>query len=141
MYKIITIIRNLFCVMLISLVVVACGNRTKETGSSADTEVTKEKPASEAMVEGLPTVIDFYATWCGPCKAISPLFEMLRSEYSDRINFRSVDVDIQTDVAEKYNITAMPTFVFLDSEGNEINRIVGADRNALASAVESLATK
>lgn len=87
---------------------------------------------------GKPIVIDFYATWCGPCKRIEPLYEMLKSEYSDRIDFKSVDVDEDLEMTARYKIEAMPTFVILDKTGKEINRIVGADHEALSKAIDAL---
>lgn len=69
-------------------------------------------------------VIDFYATWCGPCKALAPMLEQLEKKYSGKIKFTRVDVDEQPDVAQKYNIEAMPTLVYLVN-GKEVNRTVG----------------
>lgn len=109
------------------------GTRQERDGAGSDSSVL----ASEGA--GMPTVIDFYATWCGPCKAIAPIFEMLKGEYSSKIKFVSVDVDQDVAMAGKYRIEAMPTFVFLDAEGNEIDRMVGADRQKLAEMVDRLA--
>ena len=106
---------------------------------SGTSKVSDDSAASVVYQQGLPTVIDFYATWCGPCKAISPFFEKLKGEYSDKVNFVSIDVDQDTETAMKYSVSAMPTFVFLDADGNEIKRIVGADPEGLSSAVEDLA--
>lgn len=89
----------------------------------------------------MPTVIDFYATWCGPCKNIAPLFNRLKGKYSSKINFVSVDVDQDVAMAEKFGIEAMPTFVFLDEDGNEIYRIVGADSAKLSEMVENFANQ
>jgi thioredoxin 1 len=57
-------------------------------------------------------VIDFFATWCGPCKMIAPQIEEMSNSMDDVV-FLKVDVDEAEDVAQEYNITAMPTFVFL----------------------------
>ena len=57
-------------------------------------------------------MIDFFATWCGPCKMIAPKLEQMDKDM-DNVVFLKVDVDEAEDVAQEYNISAMPTFVFL----------------------------
>jgi len=84
-----------------------------------------------------PTVIIVYADWCGPCKQIAPTFESLSTKYSKpkKISFCKVDVDSQGDVAQMYNVRAMPTFLILRN-GTVINTIQGANPPALIAAVE-----
>ncbi|ENN77622.1 thioredoxin-2 [Dendroctonus ponderosae] len=60
-------------------------------------------------------VIDFFATWCGPCKMISPKLEELANEYAD-IHILKVDVDECEELAMEYNISSMPTFVFIKNK-------------------------
>ena len=74
-------------------------------------------------------VIDFFATWCGPCKKIAPAFEKLAEVYPS-IVFLKVDVDESAELVDKYGISAMPTFVFL-KEGVVVKRIEGADLRAM----------
>ena len=92
----------------------------------------------DEVTEGIPTVIDFYATWCGPCRAISPLVETLKQNYKGKINFITIDVDLHPDKAMQYQVEAMPTFVFLNSKGVEVNRLVGADPDGLKAATAFL---
>lgn len=82
-------------------------------------------------------VTDFYADWCGPCKVIAPTFESLATKYAkpNRITFAKVDVDNNREVAQLYNIRAMPTFVILKN-GSVIDTIQGANPQALTAAVE-----
>lgn len=71
------------------------------------------------------SIVDFYATWCGPCKAISPIFDKLAEEIPE-VEFARVDVDKAEDVAMEYRVTAMPTFL-LFQDGEKVETIVGAD--------------
>jgi len=82
-------------------------------------------------------VIDFFATWCGPCKVIAPKFEELSKAYPS-IAFLKVDVDEAAELAEKFNIRAMPTFVFL-LNGNVVKTIEGADVRGIGEMLEKLA--
>lgn len=70
-------------------------------------------------------VVDFYATWCGPCKMISPMVEKFSEEYS-QADFYKVDVDAVPEAAQKYGVTAMPTFLYFKN-GTEITKVVGAN--------------
>ncbi|KAI0778733.1 thioredoxin-like protein [Trametes elegans] len=79
------------------------------------------------------SVIDFHATWCGPCHMIAPTYEALAKQYPN-VNFLKCDVDQAKDVAGRYRITAMPTFVFLKG-ASEVERVRGANKPALEAAV------
>lgn len=81
-------------------------------------------------------VIDFFATWCGPCKNIAPKFEELAKLYST-VTFLKVDVDESAELVDKFGITAMPTFVFLQN-GSVVKVIEGADIKGIAKTLESL---
>jgi thioredoxin 1 len=75
-------------------------------------------------------VIDFFATWCGPCKRIAPAFEDLADKYYPAITFLKVDVDQCPELVNVFDISAMPTFVFL-KDGKILKKIEGADMRAL----------
>ncbi|MFC1700329.1 thioredoxin [Patescibacteria group bacterium] len=70
-------------------------------------------------------LIDFYADWCGPCKVMGPIFEELEKEYKDNVTFEKVDVEAEQDMASKFGIMSIPTFVILKDE-KEIDRKTGA---------------
>ncbi|KAH7040082.1 thioredoxin-like protein [Microdochium trichocladiopsis] len=89
-------------------------------------------------------VVDFYADWCGPCKAIAPGYAALASQHSipGILAFAKVNVDHAQDVAARYRVTAMPTFMFF-KEGKQVAvngqaMIQGADPRSLSAAAEKL---
>ena len=75
--------------------------------------LTNENFDKEVMQSSKPVVIDIYATWCGPCQQIKPIFEKLSQELGDQYTFASLNVDEARDLAIKYGVTSIPTFVFL----------------------------
>ncbi|MCX6843092.1 MAG: thioredoxin domain-containing protein [candidate division WOR-3 bacterium] len=76
-------------------------------------------------VTNLPKLWDFWATWCPPCKQLKPTIEALEKEYEGKVEIKSIDVDQNKDLAQKFGVQAIPTLVFLDAKGNELSRIVG----------------
>lgn len=80
-------------------------------------------------------VLDFTATWCGPCKLISPVFDALSEEIStNEAVFLKVDVDVNEGTARKFEVFQMPTFVFV-KDGEVKGRLVGANPDKLREAV------
>lgn len=78
-----------------------------------------ESHPQEWVYEGKrPVVIDFYATWCGPCKMMSPIVEEVAETYAGKVDFYKVDIDTERELADVFGIQSIPTFLFVPVKGN-----------------------
>ena len=64
-----------------------------------------------------PAIVDFFATWCGPCKALSPVLDELAAEYGDKLTIYKVDVDQERELAGAFGIRSVPTLLFIPADG------------------------
>lgn len=94
---------------------------------------------TEHIICCVQVVVDFTATWCGPCRIISPVFVELSRRFPE-IFFLKVDVDELRDVAQEWAVEAMPTFIFI-KEGKAVDKVVGARKDELERKVTALATE
>ncbi|KAL2807563.1 thioredoxin-like protein [Aspergillus granulosus] len=92
----------------------------------------------KALVSSGPVVVDFFATWCGPCKAVAPVVGKLSETYPN-VRFIQVDVDKARSIAQEHQIRAMPTFV-LYKDGKALDkRVVGGNMKELEEGIKSIA--
>ena len=91
-------------------------------------EITHENFQSEIVDSGAPAVLDFYATWCGPCKTIAPIVEQLATDYAAKgVKVGKVDIDVAGELAAQFSIQGVPTLVFFKN-GKKVDQLVGAQR-------------
>jgi thioredoxin 1 len=73
----------------------------------------------------LPVLVDFWAEWCGPCKAIAPILEEIADEHGDRVRIAKLNVDENPDVARRFDVMSIPTLIVFQ-DGQPAKRMVGA---------------
>lgn len=93
----------------------------------------------EALVaEGKPVIVDFWATWCGPCQMVGPVIEELAAEYEGRAVIGKCDVDANPDLPGQFGVRNIPTVIFLKN-GELVNKIVGANtKEAYKKAIDAI---
>jgi len=95
---------------------------------------------AEMTSAGKPVVVDFFATWCGPCKILAPRLDKLAGEYGDRIKFVSLNVDQSPALATKFKVEGVPTLLFIGRAGRVMDSIEGlASAEVLRTKLQSLA--
>lgn len=95
----------------------------------------------EVIHSSQPVLVDFYADWCGPCKAIAPVIDQLSKEYDGKVKFVKIDTDENQDLALQFGIMSIPTVMFF-SKGKVEDIVVGAvPASVFKSKLESLVKK
>ncbi len=83
-----------------------------------------------------PAIIDFYATWCGPCKMTAPIFAELANTYMGKVDFYKVDIDKQPELANLFGIKSIPTLLFIPLEGSPTVSVGAMDKQQMQQAIQ-----
>jgi thioredoxin 1 len=92
---------------------------------------------NEIIKSPVPTLVDFYATWCGPCRAMHPVLDQLKNDMGNEVRVLKIDVDKNPDVADKFKIRGVPTFMLFKSGEVKWRQSGGMDLNTIKSKVRS----
>ncbi len=88
-------------------------------------EVTDASFEAEVLQSDKPVVVDFWATWCGPCKMIAPILDEIARDMGDKVKIAKIDVDSNSRTAGKYNIMSIPALYFFKN-GQVVDSVIGA---------------
>ena len=99
-------------------------------------EVTADTFEQEVLNSEVPVLVDFWATWCAPCRQVAPVMEKLAEEYEGSVKVAKVDVDAENELASQFGISSIPTIAFFEP-GEQPKGVVGAQpKEAIESAFE-----
>jgi thioredoxin 1 len=88
-------------------------------------QVSDSSFEGDILKSNVPVLVDFWAPWCGPCRSVAPIVEDLANQYAGKIKVAKINVDESTEVAMRYQITSIPTFI-LFKNGQVADRALGA---------------
>jgi len=101
-------------------------------------EITDESFEKEVLRSDLPTEVDFWAPWCGPCLMVSPIYDKLSEEYTGRFKFCKINVDENPRAAREYGIMSIPMQMYF-ADGEKVDEILGAvPEDTIRSKVEDI---
>ncbi len=102
------------------------------------TDLNDDNFPAEVLESDVPVMVDFYATWCGPCKTLTPIVEKLADEYEGRIKVGKINIDDAPQTPVQFAVRAVPTIVFF-KDGQAVNTMVGLKQESeLRSQIEAL---
>lgn len=97
----------------------------------SDLKITSENFEKEVLNSDIPVLVDFYATWCGPCKMMSPIVEEIAKEMEGKVKVLKIDTDEEQQLAIKYGIMSIPTFIIFKNGKIEKTLIGMQDKTEL----------
>lgn len=100
--------------------------------------ITDNEFEEKVIKAGTPVLVDFWAEWCAPCRAIAPLLDSLADEFAGKVTVAKVDVDSNQKYAGEFGVRGIPTLIMFNG-GEKVDMVVGADQNKIREMVENAA--
>lgn len=139
--------------VLVMIVLASCGNagaqndKKGEKKAKAVTELNADSfkaKVYDMSKENLvflgdkPAIVDFTATWCGPCQRIAPILDQLAAEYDGKVVIYKVDIDKNRDLAKAFNVSSIPAILYIPLEGEPVMTIGSRDKGKFVSEIETI---
>lgn len=103
------------------------------------TEITDANFEAEVLKSDIPVLVDFWAPWCGPCRALSPVIEELAGTYAGKVKIVKLNTDENPDSALKFRINSIPNLIFF-KDGKPVDQLIGGqDKAKISEKLDSLA--
>jgi thioredoxin 1 len=109
----------------------------EEFMSDQITHVTDETFEPQVLKSDLPVLVDYWAEWCGPCKAIAPILDEVAREYGGKLKIAKLNVDDNTEVPRKYNIRGIPTLMLFKNGNMEAMKVGALSKSQLTAFLDS----
>jgi thioredoxin len=130
-----------FTLIIFAFAIISCNSKSEKNGDNntvAQTAVDSTKTDTTTANASGPVVMDFYATWCGPCKMLAPILEKMEKKYAGKINFQRIDIDQNQELASQYQVEAVPTLIFKSRSGQVTTSVGLLTEQELDSKLQQL---
>lgn len=152
-YKMVAVIAG------IAILLASCGNADARTEKSADNRAKSTKTVEKVQelntttfstkvydmnskdmkyLGDKPAIVDFTATWCGPCQKVAPILEDLAKEYGDQIVIYKVDIDKNRELAKAFNVSSIPAILYIPMNGDPVMTVGSRDKGKFQSEIMTL---
>jgi thioredoxin len=151
-----TIYRKAALAVTMMIALASCGNAGAQNNKNTDGKAASVKELStesfnatiyDMNAEGQtflgekPAIVDFTASWCGPCQRIAPILEELAKEYGEDIDIYKVDIDKNRELAKAFNISSIPAILYIPLTGEPVMTVGSRDKSKFKSEIETILLK